>query len=274
MLTEFFDTASRSAHDRFQQWRTTHQDGTFLTLLSRARARLHGTRCQHLGSGPPYFQLEDGFGSLTAVRKVCATTEDELVSWANENGVEVQPCRHCIRDRLIRSPSVAGEPLRPEGPHSGDLFEQEARRAEESGDFDPASVEDARERTIAAIVRRRGQPAFRSRLLELYGVCALTGCPTQEALEAAHIKPYLGPKTNHPQNGILLRSEVHVLFDIGLISIDPRTMTVQVHPNLQNTEYGRLAGRPVRLPQDAAMQPSRDALAEHQRRCGLTQRLA
>jgi len=66
MITEFFDSGEVSVHDQFQAWRTNHQDGIFLTLATRTRANLHGARCQHLGSGPPYFLLEDGFGSLTS----------------------------------------------------------------------------------------------------------------------------------------------------------------------------------------------------------------
>jgi len=52
MITEFLDTEGASAHDRFQAWRTKHQDGVFLTLETRTRANLHGARCTHLGSGP------------------------------------------------------------------------------------------------------------------------------------------------------------------------------------------------------------------------------
>jgi hypothetical protein len=65
---------------------------------------------------------------------------------------------------------------------------------------------DARDRTLASIVRRRGQPQFRERLLAIYdGRCAISGCNAVEALEAAHISPYKGRHTNHPQNGLLFR---------------------------------------------------------------------
>lgn len=76
------------------------QKGVFLTLLTRARANLHGARCQHLGSGPPYFLLDDGLGLLTSKRKVCAS-EPELLAWAAKNGVAVKRCFHCVRSGLI-----------------------------------------------------------------------------------------------------------------------------------------------------------------------------
>jgi 5-methylcytosine-specific restriction endonuclease McrA len=105
MITEFFDTGEVSVHDQFQAWRTNHQDGIFLTLATQTRANLHGARCQHLGSGPPYFLLEDGFGSLTIKRKVCGS-EVELLAWATENGVSVKRCEHCLRDDLIGNRQV------------------------------------------------------------------------------------------------------------------------------------------------------------------------
>jgi hypothetical protein len=116
MTIEFVDTKDASAHDEFQAWRTNHQDGVFLTVETRTRANLHGARCQHLGSGPPYFSLSDGFGSLTSKRKVCGT-EVKLVAWALTNGVAVDRCRHCVRDQLVSS-AAAAEPPTPDAPRT------------------------------------------------------------------------------------------------------------------------------------------------------------
>ena len=104
-FTEFFDIGGVSVHDDFQTWRTNNQDGKFLTFATRTRANLHGARCQHLGSGPPYFLLKDGYGSLTKKRKVCGS-EEELLAWATENGVNVKRCDHCLRDNLIGNGQV------------------------------------------------------------------------------------------------------------------------------------------------------------------------
>lgn len=101
MIMEFLDIEGISAHDRFQAWRAAHQEGVFLALSSRTRGRLHGVRCQHLGSGPPYFSSEDGLGSLTTKAKVCATMP-KLLAWAAKNSVTVTRCQHCERDGLLR----------------------------------------------------------------------------------------------------------------------------------------------------------------------------
>lgn len=100
MITEFLDTETASDHDRFQAWRTQHQDGVVLMLEAGSRGRLHGVRCLHFGSGPPYFSSDAGFGSLTSKRKLCGA-ELEMIDWAVENGITVKRCQHCMRDGLI-----------------------------------------------------------------------------------------------------------------------------------------------------------------------------
>lgn len=132
------------------------------------------------------------------------------------------------------------------------------------GVFDPKSIVDGRERAIASIVRRRGQPEFRRKLLELYGGrCAISDCDVTEALEAAHIVPYLGPSTNHPSNGLLLRADIHTLFDLGLIAIDSSTSKVIVAHHLCQTSYGELDGNPLRLPANTNAHPNSEALKQH-----------
>jgi len=130
--------------------------------------------------------------------------------------------------------------------------------------FDPLDTKDGRERIMRAIRVRRGQRAFRNTLLQAYdGKCAVTGCDVRDLLEAAHIVPYRGLETNHPQNGLLLRSDVHTLFDCGLIAIDVATMTVVVSSKLAGSSYRKLAGRKLRPTLDAASAPSREALLLH-----------
>jgi predicted restriction endonuclease len=68
------------------------------------------------------------------------------------------------------------------------------------------------------IVECQGQPAFWDALLQAYErQCAITGCTVLQILEAAHIMPYMGKPTNRVDNGLLLRSDLHTLFDLGLI---------------------------------------------------------
>lgn len=84
---------------------------------------------------------------------------------------------------------------------------------------------------------REGQPEFRRRVIELYGGrCAISLCGTVDALEAAHIVPYKGKDSNQPWNGILLRADLHLLFDKNLLRIDPATLRIRLDPRLRRTE--------------------------------------
>ncbi|SAK87204.1 hypothetical protein AWB76_06142 [Caballeronia temeraria] len=137
-------------------------------------------------------------------------------------------------------------------------------RLEESGAFDPASIEDARKKTFAAIVMRQGQPAFRRKLLEAYeSRCALSDCPVEEVLEAAHICRYMGEDTNVVENGLLLRADLHTLYDRALIAIHPATHAVSIAPELADSEYGSFAGRVLRPPKNPEHRPSSQALHAH-----------
>jgi putative restriction endonuclease len=136
--------------------------------------------------------------------------------------------------------------------------------AEAAGDFDPSNVEDARKKMMAAIVRRQGQPAFRRELLRAYnGRCVVTGCQVAEVLEAAHIMPYRGPHTNHISNGLLLRADLHTLFDLGLIAIDQKSTSLIVTPALLTTDYGQWHGKTLTLPTIPTDHPSAEALRLH-----------
>lgn len=139
-----------------------------------------------------------------------------------------------------------------------------------AGTFSPESIWDGRERTIASVVRRRGQPAFRRKLIELYeGRCAISSCDAVEALEAAHIVSYRGPQTNHPSNGLLLRADLHTLFDLGLLAVDASSMTLVIAASLGGTSYEAFSGMPVRVPQGDHGQPSVEALDQHREWTGL-----
>jgi putative restriction endonuclease len=127
--------------------------------------------------------------------------------------------------------------------------------------FDPDSKGDERERAVRAIRIRRGQPAFRAALMIAYGGrCAITGCEVEAVLEAAHIHPYSGRLTNHVSNGLLLRADIHTLFDCWLIAIAPASRTIIVADALQRSSYAKLAGRKLRATKDVSSGASKRSL--------------
>lgn len=140
----------------------------------------------------------------------------------------------------------------------------------EREDFDATNDQDLRVCTLSSVARRRGQAKFRAKLMGLYGGrCCISDCDFTEALEAAHIAPYRGEHSNHPQNGLLLRSDLHTLFDLGHLAVAD-DYTVRLSPSAANsTAYAHLAGARVSLPAEPAARPSADALAKHRQWCGL-----
>jgi hypothetical protein len=144
-----------------------------------------------------------------------------------------------------------------------ETFEKEAT-AGDSEAFDPRSVSDGRRRVLAAVLRRLGQQAFRRKLLTAYGTqCAVTRCAEKWVLEAAHITPYRGLKTNAVSNGLLLRADIHTLFDLALISIEPSQFNIRVSGRLAGSHYAEFDGTKLLIPTRAGNRPSPAALAEH-----------
>jgi hypothetical protein len=250
-IVTFHDRPGRSDHARFQAWRRTHSDGFLMNCQTRRKWMLHRVACEHLGD--VFWSAKDGH-SLTKTRKLCSSACHILQHWAETNGVpEVKCCSDCL----------------PNGPPPilEKSIEDIAASLDATNEFDPESEIDGKEHALASIVRRQGQPRFRQQLLHLYGgACAITGTCLEPVLEAAHILPYNGPMTNHPQNGILLRADLHVLFDRKLISIDPDGLTVIVSERLMGTYYEQYHGKKVAVPIDTGYNINLDAVRKRNER--------
>ena len=140
------------------------------------------------------------------------------------------------------------------------------QRSEFSDRFQLVAADGRSWRTASAQAIREGQSTFRLRLLDAYGnQCAITGEHTTPVLDAAHIQPYLGPASNHVQNGIVLTNEFHTLFDRGYVTVTPEHR-VRISPHLHRDfkngrRYYPYDGMPLaKLPDDCAQMPSAEAL--------------
>lgn len=125
--------------------------------------------------------------------------------------------------------------------------------------------------TYQHIRLRQGQPAFRQRLLIAYEArCAISGTDIPETLEAAHIEAHAKGGSMDASNGLLLRADLHTLFDLRLIAIDTETWSVLVHPQIAGSDDATsIQDRRLRLPADRRDHPSRHALDKHRSACGL-----
>ena len=110
---------------------------------------------------------------------------------------------------------------------------------------------------------RLGQQRFREAMLDRFGEsCAFTGPQPPGALDAAHLYLYSRTSEHDTRGGLLLRCDLHALFDRCLIAIDPDSWTIQIAPRL--TQYPALAaldGKPVLL--SAELRPRQHYVRAH-----------
>ena len=125
--------------------------------------------------------------------------------------------------------------------------ERTGQRISYSG-FGDAPNDDPTELQEFAKRVRRGQKAFRNNLLNAYGSkCSITGEGPEEVLEAVHIVPHAESGINELDNGLLMRADLHYLFDDGLLSIHPATRNIELDNRLQNTSYWQFNRTQLRL---------------------------
>jgi hypothetical protein len=148
-----------------------------------------------------------------------------------------------VAQELWQYPGIVDLVAIPESFLLGGLRDRDAVEQEE---FNPREV-DQRKIIERQIRERRGQQAFREHLRRTHGdQCMVTACTVLAVLEAAHIKPYRGENDNHPENGLLLRSDIHTLFDLDLLGIEPDSCQIEIHPSL-TSQYGDLQGSRLKL---------------------------
>lgn len=124
-------------------------------------------------------------------------------------------------------------------------------------------------KTNQEITTRPGASAFREMVLTEYdNQCVVTGFRSVEVIEIAHIVPYYGQESDEIQNAMPLRSDIHKLFDKGLLRIrfddSVRKYFVLVHDFVME-DYANYHGKKLILPNDLTSAPSKAALLEQQK---------
>lgn len=116
---------------------------------------------------------------------------------------------------------------------------------------------------------RLGQGAFRALVTDAYKRrCAITGERTLPVLEAAHIRPYAEEGPHQVSNGLLLRSDLHILFDRGYVTVTPEfriEVSRRIKEEFTNGRdyYAHHGETLLVLPSSVAEQPGRDFLRWH-----------
>ena len=115
---------------------------------------------------------------------------------------------------------------------------------------------------------RLNQGAFRLMVTDAYHRrCAVTGERALPALEAAHIMPFAEVQTHEVSNGLLLRADIHRLFDLGYVTVAPDyhfLVSKAIHDEFANgRDYYALNGRTIALPETPSTLPDRALLEKH-----------
>jgi len=119
---------------------------------------------------------------------------------------------------------------------------------------------------------RLGQGAFRVLVTDIYRRrCAVTQERTLPALEAAHIRPYGDGGAHEARNGLLLRRDIHSLFDAGYVTVTPDLrfeVSRRIREEFDNGKhYYALHGHKIDAPSDVGQRPDPDALTWHNEHC-------
>ena len=138
-------------------------------------------------------------------------------------------------------------------------------------DFDLDDPPDERRIQQSEQVIREGAEAFKRQMMVAWSErCAVTGTSVPAVLDAAHIYRYYGLASNVPCNGILLRTDIHRLFDRHLVGFryDNGDLRIVVAASLGSSEYGYLDRKPVALPNDDRLRPDPRLIAHHLNQMG------
>jgi len=165
---------------------------------------------------------------------------------------------------------VSGKTYDPITATGGELWEQVRNRLPGEMPITALAVgESARYGMPQVIHPRLGQGAFRVEVTDAYSRrCAITGERTLPALEAGHIRPYSKNGPHEIRNGLLLRSDLHNLFDLGYLTV---TLDFKVEVSRRIREefengrhYYALHGQSLAvLPRDEDARPANEFLEWH-----------
>lgn len=241
---------------RYERDGSAEENDLFIEIIERIAGHI-GKRCV-----PVCFMLPDGPAALDKGRVKMAERIGRI-DLQIEEGFVTHVCLRSVSTSTVLS-VVSGAADSTNAPAVGppDSAQRIAGTSE-----NPGEAQSEIRRLQRLIADRSGQSAFRQRMLELYeGQCAITGAGVSAALEAAHIRPWSDSQDDDSGNGVLLRADLHALFDAKLITVNPITWQVCVaQPLTHDPIYRDLHGARLRQRRSDDAWPSA-------KRCGHTTR--
>jgi putative restriction endonuclease len=225
-----------------------------------------------------------GFGNGTADRD---TLLSKLRSYRQKNGMKPSELAQvtCIAvtnpvffddQDWVRAPSdwstsiVSGKTYDLERGEGQRIWRECLDRAQGPASASAIGVNDREGRYAAPrlVKQRLGQGTFKMTLVDAYErACAVTNEHSLPVLEAAHIVPYAKGGEHSTRNGMLLRRDLHTLFDMGYLTVSPE-YRLELSPRLrQDYGNGRLYesyhGNPITVPKNPKDRPDPQLLDWH-----------
>jgi hypothetical protein len=210
----------------------------------------------------------DGFGGKKREWNSPSLLKEWRAAWAQDANAALAKAGHAERidHRSLQAQGCHREPTIHLGPDKGEKAKKiEVETRNSIKERNKQIINLNKERIVRIASRFTTPNTFRSVLLAAYNSqCAITGFNVSQVLEAAHINPYYeGVETHQVNNGLLLRADIHSLFDHYQITIHPETKKVCISSELQGTSYEELDGKKLRLPMDKTLWPDVAMLARH-----------
>nr|WP_246878977.1 HNH endonuclease [Thalassospira sp. ER-Se-21-Dark] len=254
------------------------------TVIERLDAVVGNSPEWHVNASTRLLQDDDGFDAFQLPSDLFKSLKKEPLSRGGgaicrifpasvfHEGKEVdlklafkEALEHFAEIQLSCAPSAPDRKFVIEQTKVAEFSEDEELWADQGDDADQINSDDVdTDQKFREVAVRQGQAKFRSNLIGLFdGKCAITGCAVAVALQAAHIVPYRKKSKLDLGNGLLLRADIHTLFDMFLLSVSPDDLTVHVSPQLEGTEYVALHGKKISLSHANRKGPSRAALRWH-----------
>lgn len=221
-----------------------------------------GLAWQAFGEGNGAASLEDMRARIARYRR---SEQDRIADFEIGCRILTQPF-FLDEAEWLRAPSswapniVRFKTFLTDDPEAGALWELLQERTQPIVPMTGLQEEAARYGAPSLIEPRLGQGAFRILVTDAYERrCAVTGERTLPALDAAHIRPFSAGGMHSPRNGLLLRRDIHSLFDTGYVTITKELdfeVSKRIREEFENgREYYRLHGSRIRDPKDHRLRP-------------------
>lgn len=248
ILLEYQDKASRGYMDilPLDLFVEEGKTNTFVHVVKSKAGKKYQAKCDITVDGlvanldyEPYATFNNEQGMYLGMARITFDDSDRtsisLVEWKPAKSNRYEECR-------FRSPSYLvplAPPYRPPANAAG--------------------------KSLRPVRERPGQAKFRKDLKSVYGNrCCISRCPVSEVLQAAHIDPYLSKASDNIRNGLLLRSDLHTLFDRHLIGVEPETHLIRVADSLgEGSGYRDFHGTKLAMPEDTVHSPDEGAVMRH-----------